>query len=188
MARIKLLPLDPGMNDTGWSSIMFNPKDGSMTVSEAGTLKSVNQAKRVHNSERREAFSTRIVTLDVLRQQIGELFDRLQPDYVISEDIFISPNPLMFSAYVALSQWMTIVQMTMYDRGMPVYRIPTRQAKQTVANHGGADKDNMQDAIFSLENLSFKKRIKTLNEHETDAVAVGYAFGRGTLPELLNKE
>lgn len=189
MKRYKILALDPGLGTTGWANIQFTPKDGEMTVSDVGNFKCTSESKKVAYKENANKFGSRVVALDILEQNLQQVYDKIQPNYVVVEDIFINKNnPKMISAYMALGQWMTVVQMFMYRNRKRVYKIPTKSAKHCVANHGGAGKESIQSAVFSLNNLKFKKKIKTLVEHEADAIAIGYTFGQLALPDLLNKE
>lgn len=188
MKKYRILVFDPGLSNTGWGIITYYFKNEALTINEVGTEHNTAESRYVANKELVNNYGTRVVALDILRQHINEIFEKAAPDYVVTEDIFINKNPKYFTAYIALSQWMTILRMYMYEKEKKVYEIPTKTAKHCVAKDGGAGKENIQEAIYSLPKIKFKKKIKTLTEHEADAIAIGYTFCQNILPDLVNQD
>lgn len=184
---VKILAFDPGLSSAGWAIITVNIKKSAIVVSHVGMLKISQIVGRVKYEEEREIFGDRVVALGALEHSLYDMAEKYKPDFIVTEDAFY--NPRRPAAYMALTQWITQLEMAMYRWRKPVYRIPTRLAKQCVASAGGADKPNVQAALFSAADITIKPKLRQIvkDTNVSDALAVAYTFVKMALPTLITQ-
>ena len=186
---VRSLNLDIALSTCGWSitDLKANPpKDKYVLVSVArwGNIKPIAIANKVSNNTLCERYTKRIISLDILRSEVAKLIDIFQPDFIVTEDTFMGSFP---SAYAALEQAITSVALMCYDNyRMPLYRIPTKNAKQAVTNSGASKKASVLEHIVSSDTIVFKQKALTcdLDHHSADSIAVGYDFLTRVYPDL----
>ena len=180
----KVLCFDPGLTKTGWSCIEYNTGSGNCTVTKYGILQPNKCTGHVAMREECELYGKRVMALCELESQVKQLVEDLEPDFVAWEDIFY--NPGRPTAFIALSQWLTTVELLLKRYRMPLYKVPTKIAKKEIYGKGDAGKVDVQTAILSNGRINFKtKPPKELCEHEADSIAVGLAFINSTLQSIL---
>lgn len=180
---VRVLCFDPGLTKTGWCLIDYNPVSGNCTIVKYGTLQPNRCTSHVALREECDLYGKRIMALCELENLVKELVETLEPEYVACEDIFYNPRRPM--AFIALSQWLTTVELLMRRYHLPVYKVPTKIAKKEIFGNGSADKIDVQTAILSDGRINFKtKPPKELCEHEADSIAVGLAFINSTLQSI----
>lgn len=182
---IKILGIDPGINNTGWNISVFNPNNGKLIVSTYGKFQANMLAKKEMRQENKVYGN--IVSLFLYEREIKSIFDSFQPDYVASEDAFY--NPRTPNAYLSLKLCINAIQRVLFTYSKVLYRIPPTVAKQAVWGNGSANKAAVQDSIQRLDDLIIKSTkqnpIEKMVEHEADSIAVSYAFTKTVLPDLL---
>lgn len=182
---IRVIALDPGLSIASWTVLDLKTDTQKITVNRFGSISPNREASLVAVKDQVEFYGKRLISLRFLQDSIRELMGEFNPMYIASEDAFY--NPKFPSAYVALVEWITTVRMLLFNEyKKPLYMVQTRVAKQCIFGNGAGTKANIQEAIFNKEDLVFKqkKQAYSLNEHEADAIAVGYAFLRLKLPTL----
>jgi len=184
-ASVRIVAYDPGLSTTASALGKYNVATGVTTVSNTHIFKATQIAKRKEHRDLCALYGNRMATLSLLQEELNRQIDTWQPDYIVAEDIFF--NPKRPQAFIALLQWMVLIEQAAMAHQKPVYKIPTRSAKLCVTGNGGCDKPTVQDALAMLPDLVFKNRIDVtaLTTDESDASAVLYAFTHMTLPELL---
>lgn len=184
---IKLLTFDPGLSNSGWALLEYNPNDGSILTKLIGSFKATSEATKVVNNALLEKYGTRMIVLQIVKREIKDVLEKHQPDYIVTEGAFW--NPKFPSAYQALTQWILLLRLAAYDLGKTVYEIPTRIVKRCVSGNGGALKTTIQEMITSLPGMNIKAKVKPneMSLHESDALAVGYTFCIEILPEILEQ-
>ena len=181
---VKILCFDPGLTKTGWSLIDYNTDTSNCTISKYGILQPNRITEHVAIKEDCAKYGKRLMALCELEAQVKDLIETLSPEYVACEDIFY--NPKRPTAFIALSQWLTTVELLLKRYYMPLYKIPTKIAKKEIFGSGSADKINVQSAILSNGRIQFKtKPPKELCEHEADSIAVGLGFITSHLQNIL---
>ena len=183
----KILAFDPGLSTAGWNVSIFNTTDNILHVTDFGMLlpnKDIN-TKDSHLSYVK--YGPRIVTLSELRRQVDILVDRYKPHLIVSEDAFY--NFKRPSAYSALIQWLTTVDMLLKDKYSKVlFKLAPKVAKQVVAGFGGAEKHGVQYAVLHRDDIDIQvvDAESKLTEHICDSIGIAYAFATGVLPALID--
>lgn len=181
---VRILCFDPGLTKTGWSLIDYNIETSNCTISKYGVLMPNKITGHVAMKEDCDKYGKRVMALCELEAQVKELIEALNPEYVACEDIFYNPRRPM--AFIALSQWLTTIELLLKKFYLPLYKVPTKIAKKEIYGSGSADKVDVQSAILANGRIQFKtKPPKELCEHEADSIAVGLGFISSNLQTIL---
>lgn len=184
---VGVLSWDPGLTLAGWVAFEYNTATGEILVVDFGELEVNRIVDRAAMRANVELYTKRVISLAVLEDKTREIISATKPDYVATEDAFY--NPLRPSAYAALLTWiMTLARMLHRDYQKPLFKIPTKVAKQAISGTGSAMKLDVAAAIKANTSIKFKKPPAETDLTETvcDALAVGYAFIVNDLQDILN--
>lgn len=99
--------------------------------------------------------------------QTRELLDRLQPDIVAIEDVFVGRNARVV---ILLSEVRGAISVGCLDRDIPLSIITTKEAKKTATGTAKATKEDVRDE------MSEKYRVSFACLDESDAVAVALCY------------
>ena len=181
---IVVLAFDPGIYHTGWSISKYDRTAGNISVTAYGTIDANSIAKK----EKREDYKVygNLVSFFALEREVTNLVTQHEPDYVACEGAFAAR---FMNAFVSLKLCIHAIQRALYlNFGKTLYLIAPKEAKKAVGK-GTADKGAVQNSIRHLDNLKIKdtkqQPIDRMVEHEADSIAIGYAFIRNVLPDLL---
>lgn len=183
---IKILAIDPGLTNTGWTLLEYDPSSGDVVVSKIGEFHPGPAADKSDHREETDRFSKRTISLALLRQTLTGIMLDEKPDYIVVEDIFFNPQRPM--AHAALAMWHCVTRMTCYDvLNKPMEIIQTKIAKQEITGNGGNGKLSVQQSILSNPSIRFKNKTveMLMDEHSADAIAVGYAFAKRSRERIL---
>lgn len=183
---IRTLSFDPGLSTAGWAIGDYTLKTGHLVINRFGELSPNRYSERSDVAADVEKYGKRIITLATLREMVNALYTEYHPDYVAVEDAFY--NPTRPTAYAALLQWITTVELYLYfNFQVPLFKIAPKSIKQCISGYGASGKLNVQQSVLSNKNISFKQKrqLGELREHEGDAIAVNYTFNVEILPGLL---
>ena len=100
-----------------------------------------------------------------LYRELMELMERYSPDEVAVEEPFVSQNA---RTAMAVGQAQGVALMAAAARGTPAARYSPLQVKHAVAGHGGASKEQVQQAILMRLELG----AAPLSEDAADALGV----------------
>lgn len=100
-----------------------------------------------------------------LYQELLELMERYPPDEMAVEEPFVSQNA---RAAMAVGQAQGVALMAAAARGVPAARYSPLQVKHAVAGHGGASKEQVQQAVMIRLGLA----AAPVPEDAADALAV----------------
>jgi Holliday junction resolvasome RuvABC endonuclease subunit len=184
---VRILSFDPGLSYSGWNYSSYKLKTGEMVIHRFGMFSpndKVGSAEMRHKTTR---YGQRIMTLDSLRQQLRVLMDTYKPDFVVSEAPFF--NATRPTAYCALVQWITTVELVLFDEyRAPLFKLAPKFAKKVVSGFGGAEKLGVQYAILHKDGIRFKQKVEEadLTEHVCDSIGIGYTFIQEILPSLID--
>ena len=184
---IKILAFDPGLSLSGWNVSTYDTHTQMYRVLKFGMLTPNKGIDTPETHINYVKFGQRVITLKALREQVRELMDTYQPDIVVSEDAFY--NPKRPSAYSALVQWLTAVDILLHDEYAKVlFKLAPTAAKQVVSGFGGADKLGVRYAVLNSEDICFKSKHaeENLTEHICDSIGIGYTFAHRILPALTD--
>ena len=189
---VHILSFDPGTTNMGWALSEYNLDTGQFDVHHFGLFKSAKIAKK--RKEDVECFGQRLISLRVVFEETSKLILQYQPHYVVTEDTFFNPGTPQ--AHIALLLCIHAVEhmmYTFYNEGKLVhhssrklYKLAPSTIKMITSGHGSSVKSKMLDAVLNEENIQFvnksKEELETiLTDHETDAIACGYAFAKTEL-------
>jgi len=184
---IKILAFDPGLSLSGWNVSTYDTRTNMYRVLKFGMLTPNKGIDTPETHIDYVKFGPRVITLKALREQVRELMDEYNPDIVVSEDAFY--NPKRPSAYSALVQWLTAVDILLHDEYAKVlFKLAPTAAKQVVSGFGGADKLGVRYAVLHREDICFKSKHAedNLTEHICDSIGIGYTFAHRVLPALTD--
>lgn len=184
MAVSKILSFDPGTTVKGWAASTYDSSTGLFNVLKYGSLKPSQMAMK--DKERVSIYGRRLITFELIECEVTKLIDNVKPDYMASEDVFL--NHRNVQAFASLTLCLHSMAKASMSRGMILHAIPPRSVKLIVANDGAADKHAIQLALINNPNISIHEnkqmRVEDMNEHEADAIGIGYAFAIAVLPTL----
>ena len=103
--------------------------------------------------------------LHCLYRELLELMERYSPDEVAVEEPFVSQNA---RTAMAVGQAQGVALMAAAARGAPAARYSPLQVKHTVAGHGGASKDQVQQAVL----MRLGPETASASEDAADALGV----------------
>lgn len=187
------LNLDIALSTCGWSVTDLRQKHPTsvpflISVEQWGVIRPVAAASKAANRVLCDIYTPRIISLIELRNGVRELIHLYKPDYVTTEDTFMYKWP---SAYAALEQAITAIALMCFTEfKMPLYRIPTKNAKQSVTQSGASKKASVMECIQHSKTIVFKQKLskEELNEHSADSIAVGHDFLTRVYPTLLKEQ
>lgn len=148
----KILGLDPAINRVGYGLIETGKRD--VMVLSTGVISS---GQFFYNQK-----------LINLTEKFEEVLDRLVPNVIAIEEIYVGKNPRIA---LKVGQITGILIASSIKRKIPFYLIPPAEVKECIVGSGIATKQQVQ---FMLEHITGYKNFK--NTDESDAVAVAVAY------------
>jgi Holliday junction resolvasome RuvABC endonuclease subunit len=172
MNIIKIVALDPGLNNTGVSSILFDYNSRSIVGIAAYTIKTEDLIKKHYMTN---YLDDRTIKQLMLKEKFIETVEFFKPDVVISEaPFFYSSKPVAFKALVEVINLFKMVLAESYPQ-TPFVQLEPLMVKKHVKSLNIHDKDSTKEALEVL-GLSKYLLLNTLDEHAVDAISIGYAF------------
>jgi len=179
----KILSLDPSSSNFGWAYSQYDTKNGNFKNVKYGSFKSSKIA--IKNKEEVAKYGLKMITLDVIEDEITKLITQYNPDYVVSEDAFMHQYAQTYASLVLI---IYTIQKVCRKFGKVLYTISPKEIKVTVASSGNANKEAVQNSVINHEKITVPRTksnpIDEMSEHEADAIATGYAFAICILPTL----
>lgn len=159
--RSRILGIDPGSRTTGYGII---DKDGSrIGFVTCGTIRTPSDMK----------LSDRLLEIF---EGLMHVIDEHQPDVAAVEDMFISQNP---RSALKLGHARGVAVLAAMKSGMKVHDYPPRQVKQAVAGYGHAEKEQVQNMVCALLELS-----SSPSSDASDALAVAICHANQMVVEI----
>jgi crossover junction endodeoxyribonuclease RuvC len=156
-----ILGLDPGSSSTGYGVIECRP--GRLRAVDYGTL----------SPPRGLPFLRR---LPYITDALERLADRMRPDAVAAEDVFVSRN---LRVALKLGHVRGAALLPLLRAGIPVHEYPARLVKKAVTGYGAADKDQVRRMVRVL--LALQAADLALDTSDALAVAICHAHARPLL-------
>ena len=202
--NIRIISIDPGLSTLGWAISNLDKITGKFNVLKFGSIKASKNA--IKQKELVETYGKQLVALNIINQEIKKLIYDSVPNYAVSEDAFYNPGtPNAFkSLLLCLNTIDNILFNISYykeecnlpDTAKKLYKIPSKEVKKIMSGTGSsfkldmlqALKDRMESGdiiISSLSNYPIESIGSFINEHEVDAISVGYAFAKNIYPTLI---
>ncbi|HNZ64141.1 MAG TPA: crossover junction endodeoxyribonuclease RuvC [Bacillota bacterium] len=145
-----ILGIDPGYAITGFGVLQYNKSH--FRVLDYGVVRTGAGAP----------FPERLLAI---QQALSDLLDRYRPDCVAIEELFFSRNT---TTAIGAAQARGVAVVTAASSGLPVYEYTPIQVKLAVTGYGRAEKQQVQEMVRILLNLSEKPE----PDDAADALAV----------------
>jgi len=174
--KFRVISIDPGSNNTGFSVIDFDPSTGWKDIIFSETI---NQKDSTANQKALiEIYGERPIRIKQVTKFLGELIDTYEPDVVVSEAPFMGRFP---AAFRALAELVFAFKALVIERYSPLEFVdvdPPSVKKAMGVNGKSSDKDDMTNALISRDDLSYAEDINVtaLDEHAVDSICVGLWF------------
>jgi len=184
--KIKVLAIDPGTTNCGWSILEYVTTTGEITIAKLGTIHPRRIVSRVAMDDRREKFGGGILRIDLLRNEISDIIEENNPEFIAIEDAFY--NPKFPNAYGIILQCITTIQLLIFRSfNKKIYKIPTKSHKETVTGNGSIKKDCVQNIVINHPELTYRsEKLKLkMTQDEADAISVGFHFCKKMILDLL---
>ncbi len=108
--------------------------------------------------------------LKQIHEDVSELIDKVNPDEVAVEEVFVSQNA---KTTLKLGHARGVILLAAVHRGLPIAEYAPREIKQAVSGRGGATKVQVQWMMTQM--LGLPK--ETLQEDAADGLAVALCHG-----------
>lgn len=148
----KILGLDPAINRVGYGLIETENKE--VVVLSAGVI-----------SSGVSSYNQKLINLT---EKYAELLDRMLPDIVVIEEIYVGKNPRVA---LKIGQITGLLIASSIKRKIPFHLIPPAEVKECLVGSGIATKQQVQ---FMLEHITGYRNFKNMDESDAVAVAVAY--------------
>ncbi len=131
-----ILGIDPGYAITGFGVVHY--KNNHFRVLDYGVVRTSADMP----------FPERLLAI---QQALGELLDRYNPDCVAIEELFFSRNT---TTAIGTAQARGVAVVTSAASDLPVYEYTPMQVKLAVTGYGRAEKQQVQEMVRILLNLT----------------------------------
>lgn len=168
------MAVDPGTITVGVAIFNVHPStlsvelDTAFTVDASPAMSGADDFVNLHGGK--------LVRLDWIYYQIGNVLREYHPNRVVSEAPFAHRNP---STFASLVEAVSYIQNAVwdYDRLIPFTQVPPVLPKKHLGVKANSEsKINVQKKLLSMEasgSLKSKVPLNSLDEHSFDAVAIG---------------
>ena len=160
-----ILGIDPGTASTGYGVIKTKEGCQSTNVSQLkGALECLEYG--LIKTEPTLATGHR---LKKLNSELSKMIKRFRPEVLVVESLFFFKN---FKTAIPVSQASGVVFFTAAKNNVPAYTLTPPQVKMTIAGHGRAEKEEVQQIMKKLLNL---KEIPKPDD-AADALAIALTY------------
>jgi Holliday junction resolvasome RuvABC endonuclease subunit len=172
----RLMSIDPGLNNTGVAIYEINSKLG--TINSINVITIITDKVDNKSGLYSDNYSERDIKLYKLKDNIKSLLSYYNPYIVICESPFYSSfRP---SAYAALLEVISIIKSSIieYNINIQFTTIEPLLVKKIVGSGATKGKLDIKSCIENNYLIMSKliKNINLMNEHEIDALAIGWGF------------
>ena len=178
---MRIVSIDPGTRTVGFACLEFCESMEKAIVRDAYTLNLERLARRA-SPDIIEQYGERIAHLLLVKDAAFEYCHAWTPLVVCCEDPYLHRFPQTFAA---LTECVLAIQngVLQYDNTVLFRRVKPTVAKNAVGVRGGSsDKEEVREGIRRQKQLILEIDLDTLDEHSTDAIAIGCSY---VLPSLL---
>lgn len=170
----RILSIDPGTDTLGYAILDLNLDTGQVLVPAVETVSGSRLARRYQQTI--ATYGEKTARLQAHEENLFSLLCWYRPHAVIAESPFLGRFP---QAFAALVECLSMIQRAVarYDRTLPLETVDPPTAKKAVGVVGkGTSKDDVRQGVLGMERIVFASGIEAalIDEHGTDAIAVGY--------------
>lgn len=170
----RFIALDPGTETLGVAVFDVDLVTGIARIPWVSTLRA--SRSNHFNEYAASIHGDRHARLSAHHDRLVEIFYQWQPQGVASESPYMGRFP---QAYAALVECMQMIRsaVSQYDYSLTILTVEPTAAKKAVGvTQRGSNKDLVRDLVLAKPELVFVGDVNPhlLDEHSTDALAVGY--------------
>ncbi len=133
---LRILGIDPGSRATGYGII--DQSGNRMIFISCGVIR----------PDLKKTFSSRLLEI---HSGISEVIETFSPDRVAIEDVFVSINP---GSALKLGHARGVLMLAAMQHHLEIHEYSARKVKQAVVGYGQASKEQIQQVVRVLLNLS----------------------------------
>ena len=169
--HIRVLSIDPGSSNMGYTFSMVSYEHKTFTVIESGTIniEKVCGLKTMFETPKLQLISAHLGSV------ITQLLENYQPDVVICEAPYMGRFPHAYAVLVMCTQ---VIQYTVgaYDFTILFTMVEPSTVKKRVGVRGtSGDKDAIKSALLTIKTITLPANYNDLDEHAIDSIAIGYS-------------
>ena len=170
---LRVLSIDPGSYNTGIAHWTWDFKEPVYDLHQAYTLKFPDNDDRYNVV--RDTSSARVARLYHLNDSFGDILNEFRPHMVVAESNYMGK---FADAFATLVECVAVIRnvLYLYDPTMPLLMVDPPSAKKAAGIIGKSkDKLDVTRALEKRTDIRWNDvRLLELDEHSTDAVAIGY--------------
>lgn len=170
--QLNILAIDPGLNNIGFSHLLYSYPNSSISSITAHTFKPEPTVPAYQLSE---YLDDRTIKLLSIKDYFSSLLTSTHFDLIVCEaPFFYASKP---GAYRALVEVISVFKQHLADTNpiTPFIQLEPLLVKRYVKSLNISNKDSTKEALYLL-NLHNYIDLNTLDEHSVDAISIGYAF------------
>lgn len=172
---LRVLGIDPGTTTMGIALLEWAPGAAHYTVRHAQTL--VTTDNHPNYRQLLEVHGSRMARLQQQADRLAALLATTQPHVVAVEAPFMGR---FAQSYGALMECVFSIHNTLlaYNPAIPLHQVDPMRVKQAagVKLRRGTGKDDVAAALAARTDLVWEVTLTDLDEHSTDAIAVGLYY------------
>jgi crossover junction endodeoxyribonuclease RuvC len=173
-----ILGIDPGTASTGYGIIKTKEGCLSTKISELkGALDCID-----YGLIKTEPTLSTGDRLKKLHNELSKMIKLHRPEILAIESIFFFRN---FKTVIPVSQASGVVFLTAAKNNLPVFSLTPMQVKMTIAGHGRAEKEKVQERMKEL--LRLKEVPKPDDAADALAIALTYFLKNNLLTKSVEK-
>lgn len=173
-----ILGIDPGTASTGYGIIKI--KSGCTSTS-ANQLRGNLECLEYGLIKTDPAFSTGD-RLKKLNKELSKMIKKYKPEVMAIESLYFFKN---LKTAIPVSQASGVVFLTAAKNNIPAYSLTPLQVKMTIAGHGWAEKEKVQEKIRKL--LKLRENPKPDDAADAIAIALTYFLKNNILTKNVEK-
>lgn len=170
--NLNILAIDPGLNNIGFSHLVYNHNTAVINSITAHTFK---PEQAISGFELSHYLDDRTIKLLAIKNYFNSIVSSNLFDIVVCEAPFFYPGKP--GAYRALVEAITTMKQHLAEVSpmTPFIQLEPLMVKRYVKSLNVSSKDSTKDALELLE-IGKHIDLNSLDEHSVDAISIGYAF------------
>ena len=172
---LRILAIDPGSSCTGIACFIWDFESPTVTLDSAFTLKFSNRSAQYAGI--RDIGNDKLGRLQQLEDELEDVVAEFQPHLVICESNYMGS---FADAFATLVECVATIRNVIYrfNPTLPLITVDPITAKKAAGIKGRSnDKTDVTNALKKSTDVIWNVELESLDEHATDAVAIGvYLF------------
>lgn len=170
--NLNILAIDPGLNNLGFSHLVYNHNTDIINSISAHTFKS---ELAVTDYELSQYLDDRTIKLLAIKDHFNSIITANLFDIIVCEAPFFYPGkPQAYKALVEAINTMKLHAATVAPM-IPFIQLEPLMVKRHVKSLNVSSKDSTKDALKLLDIEKYID-LDALDEHAVDSISVGFAF------------